>query len=72
MMSMKSVITLNVFIFEMQCQATTGEGSMPTALKVNVELRDGFCKLLLPNGQYQVVDVKKPGLYRKYDAKSSL
>lgn len=56
----------------MQCQATTGEGSMPTALKVNVELRDGFCKLLLPNGQYQVVDVKKPGLYRKYDAKSSL
>ena len=56
----------------MQCQVTAGEGSMPTALKVNVELRDGFCKLLLPNGQYQVVNVKKPGLYRKYDAKSSL
>ena len=71
-MSLISVTRLFVFIFEMQCQATTGEGSMPTALKVNVELRDGFCKLLLPNGQYQVVDVKKPGLYRKYDAKSSL
>lgn len=39
---------------------------MPTALKVNADLREGFCKLLLPNGQYQVVDVKKPGLYRKY------
>ncbi|XP_061183350.1 uncharacterized protein C5orf34 homolog [Saccostrea echinata] len=46
------------------CQ--NGEGSMPTALKVNPEFHEGFCKLLLPNGQYQVVDVKKPGLYRKY------
>ncbi|XP_062612767.1 uncharacterized protein C5orf34-like [Saccostrea cucullata] len=46
------------------CQ--NGEGSMPTALRVNPEFREGFCKLLLPNGQYQVVDVKKPGLYRKY------
>ncbi|KAJ8309765.1 hypothetical protein KUTeg_011630 [Tegillarca granosa] len=32
----------------------------------DMEARQGLCKLLLPNGQYQMVDINQPGIYRKY------
>ena len=28
--------------------------------------QQGLCKLLLPNGQYQIVDSKQPGVYKKW------
>ncbi|KAK3092815.1 hypothetical protein FSP39_007490 [Pinctada imbricata] len=41
------------------------EHLIPSTMRVNTDSRLGFCKLLLTNGQYQIVDVRKPGLYRK-------
>ncbi|KAK3603768.1 hypothetical protein CHS0354_023387 [Potamilus streckersoni] len=43
-----------------------GDSSASQVKRMSSVKKQGLCKLLLPNGQYQMVDISQPGIYRRH------
>ncbi|KAL3846781.1 hypothetical protein ACJMK2_017739 [Sinanodonta woodiana] len=43
-----------------------GDSSTSNFKKMSSVKKEGLCKLLLPNGQYQMVDISQPGVYKRH------